>query len=153
MLVNCGGVLAGSVQFSMERFLSKRSCLVKQCSFIRQFKAIYKFNSPKKFLERLKRERELELYKSRIITIPNILTISRLTLSPLFPWLIMSGHTKCAFGLLAYCGASDIVIFNYLVRDFPFTFISSLTVGLLGDLIKNLFLVQSWIQLQTKLQC
>ncbi len=75
---------------------------------------MYRLSSAKKILEKLKQDRELEIYKSRIITVPNILTISRLAISPLFPWLIMNGHTKCAFGLLAYCGTSDIVIQSIL---------------------------------------
>lgn len=100
----------GPFPFSVGKFLCKRSCLIDHC-LKRQFKTLYKFNTAKKLIERFKKDRELQLYKSRIITVPNILTISRLTISPLFPWLIMNGHTNYAFGLLAYCGTSDIVIY------------------------------------------
>lgn len=107
MLVN-GGLLPGSITSSIEAFAIKRSFLFNH-TFKRQFKNIYRLSSAKKLLEKLKRDRELEIYKSRIFTVPNILTISRITVSPLFPWLIMNGHTKWAFGLLAYCGTSDVV--------------------------------------------
>lgn len=77
---------------------------------LRQFKTIPKFNTARKMLEKFKRERELKIYKGRILTVPNILTISRITVSPLFPFLISNGHLISAFALLAYCGATDIVI-------------------------------------------
>ena len=95
---------------AFEKFLIKRSFLINY-NAMRQFKAIPKFHTAKKMLEKFKRERELEIYKGRILTVPNILTISRITVSPFFPWLIINGHLKSAFALLAYCGASDIVRF------------------------------------------
>lgn len=114
MIIN--SILLEKIPFSLGNLISKRSCLINY-NIYRQFKSVYKFDTAKKLLEKFKRERELELYKSRIITVPNVLTISRLTLSPLFPWLIMNGHPNYALGLLAYCGVSDIVThcFNYLL--------------------------------------
>jgi len=105
------GSFTGPFPFSVGKFLCKRSCLIDHC-LKRQFKTLYKFNTAKKLIDKFKKDRELELYKSRILTVPNILTISRLAISPLFPWLIMNGHTNYAFGLIVYCGTSDIVIEN-----------------------------------------
>lgn len=103
-------VIIGSLPFSIERFLHKQSGLIN-ISIRRQFKTIYKFNTGKKLLEKIKRDRDFEIYKRRILTVPNFLTLSRLAISPFFPLLINSGHSNCAFGLLVYCGASDMV--NY----------------------------------------
>ena len=96
------------IPMTVEGFLLKKS-YVFVFSSLRQFKTIPKFNTAKSMLQKFKRERELEIYKGRILTVPNILTISRITVSPLFPWLIINGHLKSAFALLAYCGATDIV--------------------------------------------
>lgn len=101
-------LLLDRIPFALGIFVSSRSCLTNY-TIKRQFKSAYKFDTAKKLLEKFKRKRELELYKSRIVTVPNVLTISRLTLSPLFPSLLMNGHTNLALGLLAYCGVSDIV--------------------------------------------
>lgn len=68
-------------------------------------------------LEKFKRERELKIYKGRILTVPNLLTISRISVSPLFPFLIINGHLKSAFALLAYCGATDIVILVFPLKN------------------------------------
>lgn len=103
------GSLTGPFPFCLGKFICKRSCLMDRC-IKRQFETLYKFNNARrKLIDKFKKDREMELYKSRIITIPNILTISRLTISPMFPWLLMNGYTNYAFGLLAYCGTSDIV--------------------------------------------
>lgn len=141
------GSFGGHFSFSIERFVCKRSCLINHC-LTRQFKTLYKLNNAKRMIEKFRNERELELYKSRILTVPNFLTVSRLTISPFFPWLLMNGHTEYAFGLLAYCASSDVVI----VSLFPYINLIafSLMAGLRDDLIKNqlwdLYLILSRIK-------
>ena len=108
MLVNYN-VIATTV----EGILRKKSVLIKYGSALRQFKTLPKFNTAQKMYEKFKREREMKIYKGRILTVPNILTISRITVSPFFPWLIANGHLKSSFALLVYCGATDIVQSKY----------------------------------------
>lgn len=133
MIIN--SILFERIQFCVGNFITARSCVITH-NTLRRFKSVYKFDMAKKLLGKFKRQRELELYKSRIITVPNVLTISRLTLSPLFPLLITNGHSNYALGLLIYCGASDIVLrncYNWSV----FKFLCSLMVGSREDSIKN----------------
>lgn len=77
-----------------------------------QFRSIYKFSDGgKKLLDRLRRQRELDRFKKKIITIPNVLTLSRLACAPLFPWLITHEQPVYAFGLLISYGITDMVRF------------------------------------------
>ena len=107
MIINVGFLRPVSVE--IHNTLLKRSILTTfpLCNESRVF---YRFKAAKKMLLAFKRNRELEIYKGRIFTVPNILTVSRLVVAPVFPWLLFNGHNKCAFGLLAYCGLTDIVI-------------------------------------------
>lgn len=122
---------------AVERFLCKRTFFMSH-DVTRQFKTIPKFNTARKLLEKFNRERELKIYKGRILTIPNILTISRITVSPLFPFLIINGHLKSAFALLAYCGATDFVRLRIRLNHY-ILFCYSSTDGSHGGLIKSLF--------------
>lgn len=75
-------------------------------------RSIYKFTANghgKKFLERLRRQRELEIFRKKIFTIPNVLTASRLASAPLFPYFLSNERPIYAFGLLFYCGVTDMV--------------------------------------------
>ena len=87
-----------------------RHSLLYNLSIERNFKLIRKSDTVRSLMEKLRKDRELKLYKSRVLTVPNILTLSRLTLSPLFPLFVFNGQFKFAFGLLAYCAATDMVI-------------------------------------------
>lgn len=136
MLFNCS--IVSMMPITFEKFICKRPFLLNQ-NFIRHLKTIPKFHAAKKMLEKFKRDREMKIYKERILTVPNILTISRITVSPLFPWLVINGHMKSAFALLAYCGATDIVIFTFFPEYILIIFLFSSMVGLQDALIKNLF--------------
>lgn len=109
----------GSLPFSIEKLAFKNSGILN-LTIRRQFKTIYKFSAGKKLLERVRREREIDKFKRSLVTLPNALTLSRLALSPLFPVFLASGNSDFAFGLLAYCGISDIVPsgFQYLSINF-----------------------------------
>jgi hypothetical protein len=102
-------LLCSSLPLSIERCAAGKSSLLGLC--VRgQFRNLYKISEGRKLLDRLRKERELDLFRRKIITIPNVLTLSRLAAAPLFPWLISSEQPVYAFGLLMYCGITDMVI-------------------------------------------
>ena len=43
----------------------------------------------------------------RVVTVPNVLSLLRLVLMPVFGWLILGGHDAWALSVLAVSGASD----------------------------------------------
>ena len=97
-----------------------QSNILYKTSLERNFKLIRKSDAGRLLIEKLKKDREFKLYKSRILTVPNILTLSRLALAPLFPLLVFNGNSNFAFILLSYCAATDMVIvliFNFSSYD------------------------------------
>lgn len=110
-----GSVLAHHIPFAIERYAASKSGLLAQ-TFRIQYRTIYKLSSGRKLLDRIYRERELDRFKRKILTVPNALTISRLTIAPLFPWLLASQRPAHAFGLLLYCGITDLVSGRNLVK-------------------------------------
>lgn len=50
-----------------------------------------------------------------MLTIPNLLTLSRIVLLPVLIWLIYAGHSWLAFGLYTLCAATDFLD-GYLAR-------------------------------------
>lgn len=47
--------------------------------------------------------------KENIYTIPNVLTLSRISASPILGWSILEGNYHLASGLLVYAGLTDLV--------------------------------------------
>ncbi|MFC4555075.1 CDP-alcohol phosphatidyltransferase family protein [Georgenia faecalis] len=52
-------------------------------------------------------QREVDTVVDRVWTIPNVISVLRLLLVPVFAWLILSGHDVAALVVLAVAGASD----------------------------------------------
>lgn len=104
-------LLIASAAFSLaERHaFFRKSSLLGVCIH-NQVRKLSKFSDKKReFLDRLRKERELDIFRRKIITVPNILTLSRLASAPLFPWLISNQKPAYAFSLLVYCGITDMV--------------------------------------------
>jgi len=53
--------------------------------------------------------------KENIFTIPNLLSLSRIALSPLLGYLVLSEKYMLAFGLFALAGVSDMVSLPELI--------------------------------------
>ncbi|SRR5579885_3653981 len=53
----------------------------------------------------------------RILTIPNVITVVRLLLLPVFVWLLFNDHKAAAAGLLAALGITDFLD-GYIARHF-----------------------------------
>lgn len=144
MIVNAG---IRPISNEIRNVLLKRSFLIP-LPLYSGYKAFYRLNYAKKMLLKFKRDKEFEKYKGRILTVPNLLTFSRLTVAPLFPWFLLHHQNNLAFGLLVYCGATDIVCQSFIMHLCLVTFVCSLMDGLLENLIKSLFWALFWIPLQ-----
>ena len=59
----------------------------------------------------------MKLSRRDILTIPNLLSMIRIMLIPLFMWMYMHGHTVWTAALLLLSGATDIVD-GYIARRF-----------------------------------
>ena len=100
--------------FAIERYACRKSSLIDLLGLGNQYRTLYKFSGSggRRLLDRFRKERELDLFKKKIITIPNVLTLRRLAAAPLFPYFITNNRPSYAFGLLLYCGITDMVSFS-----------------------------------------
>ena len=62
-----------------------------------------------KVQERVREKMEEVYEKENIMTIPNLLTMSRMVLSPYIGYVIIDGHYGMAISLLAVAGITDLV--------------------------------------------
>lgn len=56
--------------------------------------------------------------KENILTVPNLLSLSRIALSPVLGYLVLMENYSLAFGLLALAGVTDLAD-GYIARTFP----------------------------------
>ena len=59
----------------------------------------------------------LFLVQENIATVPNVLSLGRIVLSPLIGYLVLVQNFKLAFGLFAVAGLSDVVSEGHLGGD------------------------------------
>ena len=50
-----------------------------------------------------------DLKREKVLTVPNLLCVSRIVASPYLVQLVVSGQHKMALGLFAYAGITDLV--------------------------------------------
>jgi cardiolipin synthase len=52
------------------------------------------------------------MMQENIVTVPNVLSLGRIVLSPILGYLVITSHFSIAFGLFAVAGLSDMVSIN-----------------------------------------
>ena len=70
------------------------------------------YSSSQKFCQDISRQsRDVKLTeKDKIITIPNLLCVSRIALAPYIAHLVINGQNEMALGLFTYAAITDLVL-------------------------------------------
>lgn len=91
-------ILQGVLEKKRESFIERKNVIVED------------FREAKYKVQERVREKMEEVYeKENIMTIPNLLTISRMFLSPYIGYVIVDGQYGMAISLLAVAGITDLV--------------------------------------------
>ncbi|XP_037812522.1 probable cardiolipin synthase (CMP-forming) [Lucilia sericata] len=91
-------ILQGVIDKKRESFIERKNVIVGD---IREAKH--------KVQERMREKMEEVYEKENIMTIPNLLTMSRMILSPYIGYVIVDGHYSMAISLLAVAGITDLL--------------------------------------------
>lgn len=91
-------ILQGVIDKKRESFIERKNVIVEDIREARD-----------KVKERMREKIEEVYEKENILTIPNLLTMSRMILSPYIGYVIVDGHYSMAITLLTVAGITDLV--------------------------------------------
>ena len=99
--------------------MCRRLCNVPLTSVVPQkFLPCYMFNNINRFTTSLPKSNSAsDSGKDRILTVPNLLCVSRIVAAPYLAHLIINGDFLLASGLFVYAGATDFLD-GYIARNF-----------------------------------